>query len=211
LETYAMHRAVAAALLATTLAAPAAARSRGWIDLLPKSGLTGWHLRHTGENGWRNENGQLVNTPPSTDLVSDQTFGDFDLHVEYMFPKGSNSGVYLRGRYEVQIQDDAGRDPEEHINGAIYGLIKPKTNPTRPAGEWQTLDVRLVGNRVTVKLNGVKTIDNQEISGPTGGALDDRVGDPGPVMLQGDHGVVTFRSVRIKPIAARKPRARGGY
>jgi hypothetical protein len=163
--------------------------------------LSGWKLRHPeGKNGWKVVDGVLVNTPPSTDLVTEETFKDFHLHVEYRIPPGSNSGIYLRGRYEIQINDDYGKAVTQHINGAIYGLIPPAENATRPAGEWQTVDATLVGRRVTVILNGKKIIDNQVIEGPTGGALDNREAEPGPIMLQGDHGVVEFRNIGIKPI-----------
>ncbi len=192
-------------LLSTTLAlvatVGASARHGGrWLSLFDGKGLTGWHPRQAGEkNGWMVQNGVLVNTPPSTDLVSDQKFQDFDLHYEYMYPAGSNSGVYLRGRYEIQIQDDFGKAPESHINGAIYGVVTPTSNPTKRAGEWQTVDTRIIGERVTVVLNGKKTIDDAPVH-VTGGALDNQVGAPGPIMLQGDHGKVTFRNIRLRPI-----------
>src|SRR5262249_8002019 len=136
---------------------------------------------------------------PSTDLVSDAKFKDFDLHYEYMYPAGSNSGVYLRGRYEIQIQDDFRKPPESHINGAIYGVVTPSSNPTKRAGSWQTVDTWIVDNRVTVVLNGKKTIDNAAVR-VTGGALDDQESEPGPIMLQGDHGKVSFRNIRLRPI-----------
>jgi hypothetical protein len=189
----------------STHSAEAARRKRGWTYLFDGKSLKGWHLRHErGANGWKVENGLLVNTPPSTDLVSDAKFQDFDLHVEYMFPKGSNSGLYLRGRYEVQIDDAHGAEPNSHRSGGVYGRITPTSNPTKRAGEWQVLDARLIGRRVTVVLNGVRIIDNQEIPGVTGAALDDREDEPGPLMLQGDHGGVTFREIRIKPIRPRR-------
>jgi hypothetical protein len=186
-------------VLAATAGASARRRGRS-INLFNGKDLRGWHLRHEGaRNGWTVENGMLVNTPPSSDLVSDQKFRDFDLHYEYMIPAGSNSGVYLRGRYEIQIDDAHGKPPESHQNGAIYGVITPSTNASKPAGEWQTVDARMAGDRVTVTMNGTKIIDNARLR-LTGGALDDREGEPGPIMLQGDHGKVTFRNIRISPI-----------
>ena len=200
-----MRRGYPCILLATTLALAApggvsARRSGRWISLFNGKDLTGWHLREANaHNGWTAERGTLVNTPPSADLVSDQKFQDFDLHYEYNYPPGSNSGVYLRGRYEIQIQDDYGKAPESHINGAIYGVVTPSSNPTKHAGQWQTVNARIVGNKVTVELNGVKTI-NQAPVRVTGGALDDQESEPGPIMLQGDHGAVTFRNIRLRPI-----------
>ena len=172
----------------------------GWVQLFNGKDLSGWRLRHESErNGWKAENGMLVNTPPSTDLVSDQKYRDFELHYEYMIPPRSNSGVYLRGRYEIQIDDAHGREPESHQNGAIYGVITPSSNASKPAGEWQVVDTKIVGDRATVVLNGTKVIDNAQIR-LTGGALDDKEAEPGAIMLQGDHGKVTFRNLRIRPI-----------
>ena len=191
-----------AAALALAATAGAAARQRDlWIALFNGKDLTGWHLRvPTAHNGWSVDHGLLVNQTPSTDLVSDQKFQDFEIHYEYMYPPGSNSGVYLRGRYEIQIQDDYGKAPESHINGAIYGLVTPRSNPTKPAGQWQTVDARIKGNQATVVLNGVHIINHAPLAHPTGGALDDQVGEPGPIMLQGDHGPITFRNLRVRPI-----------
>jgi hypothetical protein len=177
-----------------------ARHSSRWLSLFDGRDLNGWHLREAdAHNGWKVDHGTLTNTPPSADLVSDQKFQDFDLHYEYKYPAGSNSGVYLRGRYEIQIQDDYGKAPESHINGAIYGVVTPSSNPTKHPGEWQTVNARMVGNRVTVELNGVKTINDAPVR-VTGGALDDHESEPGPIMLQGDHGVVTFRNIRIRPV-----------
>jgi hypothetical protein len=105
--------------------------------------------------------------------------------------------VYLRGRYEVQIQDDAGKALDPLRMGGVYGFIAPSVAAARPAGEWQTLDVELVGRTVTVVLNGLTIIDGQEIPGITGGALDSDEAAPGPIMLQGDHGPIEFRSLTI--------------
>jgi hypothetical protein len=194
------YMAAAAVLALAATAAVSAPSKDGWIELFNGKDLSGWHVRHEGsQNGWKVENGMLVNTPPSTDLVSDQKFRDFELHYEYMIPARSNSGVYLRGRYEIQIDDAHGRQPESHQNGAIYGIITPSTNASKPAGEWQTVDAKIVGDRTTVVLNGTKIIDNAQVR-LTGAALDDKEAEPGAIMLQGDHGKVTFRSVRIRPL-----------
>ncbi len=164
--------------------------------------LTGWHTRSAEHaDCWRVANGVLAVTPPCVDLVTDATFEDFRLHAELKFPPGSNSGVYLRGRYEVQIQDDAGKALDPLRMGAVYGFIAPSVAAARAAGEWQALDVTLVGRRVSVVLNGTTIVDGQEIPGITGGALDSEEGAAGPIMLQGDHGAVEFRNLTLAPRA----------
>ncbi len=160
--------------------------------------LTGWTPRTAEREGcWRVQGEVLTATPPCVDLVTDATFDDFRLHAELRFPAGSNSGIYLRGRYEVQIQDDAGKALDPLRMGGIYGFIAPSVDAARAAGEWQTLDVELVGRRVTVVLNGTTIVDAEVIPGITGGALDSSEGDPGPLMLQGDHGAIEFRNLTI--------------
>ena len=132
-------------------------------------------------------------------MVTKQKFTDFKLHAEFRYPKGSNSGVYLRGRYEVQVEDNYGKDPESHLIGGVYGFLTPSSNPAKKPGEWQTYDITLVGRTVTVLLNGERVIDRQVIPGITGGALDSDEGLPGPIMLQGDHGPVEFRKLTLTP------------
>ncbi len=162
--------------------------------------LTGWKLRFDSTpNMWKVENGVLSNLGPGTDLITEQKFKNFKLHAEMNYPAGSNSGIYLRGRYEVQIEDGYGKEPESHLLGGVYGFLTPSVNAAKPAGEWQTYDITLLGRNVTVELNGQKIIDNQEIPGITGGALESDEGAPGPIMLQGDHGAVSFRNVTITP------------
>ena len=172
-----------------------------WRPATPLSNgrdLSGWTLRSAQHPGcWRVQGGALASTPPCVDLVSDARFRDFRLHAELRFPPGSNSGIYLRGRYEVQIQDDAGKALDPLRMSGVYGFIAPSVDAARTAGEWQTLDVELVGRRVTVVLNGTTIIDDQEIPGITGGALDSEEGAPGPIMLQGDHGPIEFRNLTV--------------
>jgi len=169
------------------------------VDLL-SDGLAGWVLRDsTRPNGWTLESGELVNTPPSADLMTVARFTDFRLALEVNVPPGGNSGVYLRGRHEVQIQDDAGHDPHNRRMGGVYGQITPTSLPARPAGEWQRMEIELVGRRVSVVLNGVTIIDRIEIPGITGGALDSDEAAPGPIMLQGDHTGVRYRSITLWP------------
>jgi hypothetical protein len=119
------------------------------------------------------------------------------LHIEFRYPKGSNSGVYLRGRYEVQIEDNKGMDPLVDRFSAIYGFITPNEMAAKDAGEWQTYDITLVGRTVTVIANGKTVICNQEIPGITGGAIDSKENEPGPILIQGDHGPVEFRNIVI--------------
>ena len=169
------------------------------VELFNGTDLSGWHAKSGGQHGWVVEDGVLVNKKPGEDLVSDRKFMDFKVHAEFRLPKGSNSGLYLRGRYEAQIDDDYGKPANSHGMGGIYGLVTPKSNPSKPAGEWQTYDIVLVGRMVTISLNGEKVVDNEEIAGVTGGALDSNEGSPGPIMIQGDHGTVEFRKVTVTP------------
>lgn len=145
------------------------------------------------------KNGILVNSEAGGNLVTKQKFEDFKLHVEFRYPEGSNSGIYLRGRYEAQIEDNYGLEPESHYIGGIYGFIDPVVNAAKKAGEWQSYDITLTGRMVTVVLNGTEVICNRPIPGITGGALDSHEAEPGPIMLQGDHGPVEFRNITITP------------
>lgn len=162
--------------------------------------LSGWKPRSAEKRGcWAVTDGALTSTPPCVDLVTERSFGDFKLHLEFMYPPRSNSGVYLRGRYEVQIQDDAGRAVDPLRMGGVYGFLRPYADAARKAGEWQTYDITLRGPRVTVVLNGKTIIENEVIPGITGGALDSNEGAPGPLMLQGDHGKIAFRKILLTP------------
>ena len=114
-------------------------------------------------------------------------------------PKGSNSGIYLRGRYEVQVEDGGGPEPRSVDMGGVYGFLVPNENATTGADTWQTFDITLVGRRVTVVLNGKTIIADQTIPGITGGALDSDEGAPGPIFLQGDHGTVSYRNIVLTP------------
>jgi hypothetical protein len=170
------------------------------VELFNGKDLAGWKARHAGvKNGWAVKDGLLVNAAPGNDLLTEKKFTDFRLRAEFRYPKGSNSGVYLRGRYEVQIEDDFGQEPDSEHIGGVYGFLTPSVNAARRPGEWQTLDVTLVGRTVTVLLNGERVIDRQAIPGITGGALDSDEGAPGPILLQGDHGPIDFRKVTLTP------------
>ncbi len=170
------------------------------ITLFNGKSMAGWKLKNPKlQNGWQVVNGVMENRMPSSDIVTERQFTDFKLHIEFNVAPKSNSGVYLRGRYEVQIQDDYGKPAESHFIGGLYGFIDPVVNAAKKAMEWQSYDVTLLGRWVTVILNGRTVIDNKEIPGVTGGALDSREGEPGPLMLQGDHGAISFRNIIITP------------
>lgn len=168
------------------------------ITLFNGKDLSGWKALGN-KNQWVVENGVLKSPESGANLRTEQTFTDFKLHVEFRYPKGSNSGVYLRGRYEVQIEDGKGSEPFIGGLGAVYGFLKPSDVPAKDAGEWQAYDITLIGRRVTVVLNGVTIIENQEIPGITGGALDSKEGEPGPIYFQGDHGAIEYRNIKITP------------
>jgi 3-keto-disaccharide hydrolase len=167
------------------------------ITLFNGTDLTGWHV--LGANQWRVTNGVLRNLEKGGHLVTDRTFGDFKLHIEFRYPKGSNSGVYLRGRHEVQIADSLTADTANDLLGAVYGFLAPTEVAAKMPNEWQSFDVTLVGRMVTVVVNGKTVICNREIPGITGGALDSDEGAPGPLLLQGDHGPVEFRNITMTP------------
>jgi hypothetical protein len=160
-------------------------------------GLTGWRPIG-GTNHWEVADGVLRNRASGANLATERAFEDFRLQLEFRVPDGGNSGVYLRGRYEVQIAGSAPAQPSSGDLGAIYGFLAPTEIPYRPR-EWNTLEVTLIGRLVTVALNGRTIICNSEIPGITGGALDSDEGAPGPILLQGDHGPVEFRNMVVTP------------
>ena len=149
-------------------------------------------------NKFKMVDGILVNPEKGGNLITNQKFDDFKLSVEFRYPEGSNSGIYLRGRYEVQIEDSRGRADDVSIGG-IYGFIAPAVNAAKKPGEWQTYEITLVGRHVTIVHNGIEVISNRPIPGITGGSLDSNEGNPGPIMIQGDHGPVEFRKFVITP------------
>ncbi len=149
-------------------------------------------------NQFKMVDGVMVNSEKGGNLVTNQKFDDFKLSVEFRYPEGSNSGIYLRGRYELQIEDSKGRADDVSIGG-IYGFIAPTVNAAKEPGEWQTYEITLVGRHVTVIHNGVAVIYNRPIPGITGGSLNSNEGEPGPIMVQGDHGPIEFRKFVITP------------
>lgn len=168
------------------------------VRLFNGKDLAGWQALGK-ENQWKVVNGILTSDRSGANLVSEQKFEDFKLHVEFKCPKGSNSGIYLRGRYEVQIMDSKGQQPQKDLLGAIYGFLTPNEMAAKDAGEWQTYDITLEGRIVTVVLNGKTIICRQPIPGITGGALDSNEGEPGPIYIQGDHGPIEYRNITITP------------
>jgi 3-keto-disaccharide hydrolase len=156
--------------------------------------LAGWHV--LGANEWEADNGILRNKKSGGNLVTDAKFTDFKLHVEFRYQKDGNSGIYLRGRYEVQVAD-TGDELAVGSLGAVYGYLEPSDTAAKKPDEWQTFDITLVGRMVTVVLNGTTIIANREIPGPTGAALDSDEGAPGPLLLQGDHTAIEYRNITI--------------
>ncbi len=168
------------------------------IDIFNGRNLTGWKPSSP-NNQWTVVNGILTNPKSGANLISTQLFNDFKVHAEFRYPKGGNSGLYLRGRYEVQIEDSGGLEPNALRLGGLYGFLTANEDAALKPGEWQTYDITLVGRLVTVVLNGKTVISRQEIPGITGGALDSNEGMPGPLMIQGDHTAVEFRKLTITP------------
>ena len=153
----------------------------------------------TSGDNWRVVNRVLTNIKPGANIVTRDKFGDFKLHIEFRYPKQGNSGVYLRGRYEVQVEDNDSLYPAQDHLAAIYGFLAPSHAAPRQPGVWQTYDITLVGRHVTVVLNGKTLLSDQEIPGITGGALDSNEGEPGPLLLQGDHTAVEYRNIVLTP------------
>ncbi len=168
------------------------------ISLFNGEDLNGWTTQFTElPNGWIVREGLLVNQEPGNNLLTERSFMDFKLKAEFRYPEGSNGGIYLRGRYEMQIEDNFGDEPESHKIGGIYGYLTPSINAARRPNEWQTVEVTLVGRVVTIVMNGERIVDRQTIPGMTGGALNNEEDTPGPIMLQGDHGPIEFRKLEI--------------
>lgn len=150
-----------------------------------------------------------------SDILTEEQLGDIELSVEFMVPKGSNSGVYLMGRYEVQVLDSFGK-PDDKLSqgdvGAIYSAAKPSTNAAKAPGEWQTMEIRFQAPRfeadkktlnakfLSVKLNGKEIQKDVEVHKPTGGHISDKEAPTGPLLFQGDHGIVAFRNVKYRPL-----------
>jgi hypothetical protein len=189
----------------TGLPAPALKRAepKAWttpVSLFNGKDLTGWQpIGNPANSHWIVSDGLLVNETKGANLKSDATYTDFKVHFEVNCPEQANSGFYLRGRYEVQLEyETAGTEPPERGMGSVYGRIAPATILPRKPGQWESFDVMLVGRTVTISRDGVLTVDHKEIEGITGGALDANEGDPGPFYIQGDHtGGLKFRNITV--------------
>lgn len=169
------------------------------ISLFNGKDLTGWKASGPGKS-WTVQDGTLVSPGNGPELISEQPLKDFKLHIEFNCGKDSNSGVYLRGRYEVQIETESQAEPPSHHTGGVYGFIAPKPELPRSPDVWQTFDITLIGRKLTVVQNGTTIIDNEEIPGITGGALNSNEAEPGPLYLQGsEKGHVAFRNIVVTP------------
>ena len=179
----------------------AGARERVWgepVTLIAPDSLEGWGPRDPkGKFNWKVAGGVLENLPPTVDIVSRHRFRDFRMQLQYKVAQGANSGIYLRGRYELQILGNRNVHPQGNM--AVYSRLPPARNPMRDFDQWQSIDVTFIGRWVTVVLNGEVVHDNQYLPGVTGGAIDPWEDEPGPIMLQGDHGKILFRNIVITP------------
>jgi Domain of Unknown Function (DUF1080) len=167
------------------------------VVLFDGKDMQAWHAM--GNNQWVVEDGVLRSPHSGSNLVTNEKFNDFKLHIEFRYPKGSNSGVYLRGRYEVQIEDAEGTEPPNDVISAVYGFLPPLEQASKGPGEWQSYDITLLGRVVTIVFNGKTVISRSEIPGITGGALNSHEGEPGPIYLQGDHGPIEYRNIVLTP------------
>ena len=180
------------------------------VTLFNGKDLTGWRLTNEKQtNGFSVVDGILTNNPVQVEgqphisygnLRTDQVFEDFNLKLEVNVPVDGNSGIYLRGMYEIQVSDSYKKELNPHNMGGVYSRICPVVSAEKPAGTWQTFDITLCDRHITVVLNGIKIIDNQPVYGPTGGALTSDVFAPGPIYLQGDHRAVQYRNIVLTPI-----------
>lgn len=193
----------------TGVRAPKLARPRAepdWgdpIELFNGKDLSGWHMSSPGPPVWTVESGKLVSPGNGPELISNAKFQDFKLHVEFNCGVNANSGVYLRGRYEVQIETESQAEPASHHTGGVYGFLAPEPELERQPDVWQSFDITLIGRHVTVVQNGKTVIADREIPGITGGAVDSHEAEPGPIYLQGsEKGHVRFGKIEITPAKA---------
>lgn len=169
------------------------------INLFNGKDLAGWKTS-SDDSQWSVKDGILTNAKAGANLISEQQFEDFKLTAEFRYAEGGNSGIYLRGRYEVQIEDSPkDRHPGSLYFGAVYGFLAPNELVSNGPNEWNTYEITLRGRLITVVANGKTIISQQEIPGITGGALNSKEGEPGPIYLQGDHTGVEFRKITITP------------
>jgi hypothetical protein len=170
------------------------------IKLFDGKDFAGWRFSDPANSHWKIENGDLVNTGHGAEIITLAKFNNFKLHLEFNAAPVSNSGVFLRGRYEVQIETDSVSEPPSHHTGGVYGFLDPIPEQPRLPNQWQTLDITCVGRTVTVVQNGISVIQHKVIPGITGGALDSDEGTPGPIYLQGsEKGRVAFHNIVVTP------------
>lgn len=179
------------------------------VALFNGKDLTGWEpIGNVQNNKWVARDGELVNDNPivegaargpgAANIKTTGKYQDFKLHIEVNCPDHGNSGIYLRGRYEVQVGTEGGKLPD-HEMGAIYSHYPPPADAPLNLGKWTSFDITLVGRHVTVVRDGRVYHNNVEIPGPTGGALDSNEAEPGPFFLQGDHhGVIRYRNITVQ-------------
>lgn len=180
----------------------------GWDWLFNGRNLAGWRKAREPmvDPRWTVEDEALTNLPDARDIASTTDYRDFELSLEYKTVPSGNSGVFLRGRIEIQIFDSHGQPaPSSSDDGAVYGQFAPRVNASLPAGSWNTLWIRLEGDRLTVKLNNQLIHDRVRLTQVCGGALPGGLLDPGPIRLQGDHGKVWFRHVYIRQLSDSSP------
>ncbi|MDD2456467.1 MAG: DUF1080 domain-containing protein [Kiritimatiellae bacterium] len=180
------------------------------VKLIAADSLAGWKVMNDkAPNFWSAAEGTLSNRVQKgpdgknlhgANIRTEAEFEDFNLKTEVRVPKNGNSGIYLRGIYEVQVAETHGKPCDSHNMGALYSRITPSAAAEKPAGEWQTLDITLADRHLTVILNGTVIIDNQPVLGCTGGAMTSDEFRPGPVYLQGDHTDVDYRNMILTPI-----------
>jgi hypothetical protein len=183
-----------------------AADEAGFKPLFNGKDLSGWHLRNDkNPSSWKVADGVLKNDlqkgQHGVDLVTDQKFSNFTVRYEYMVPEGSNSGFYLRGRHEIQILGQKEPKPLKNGDTSIYNFKAPDTYASKQPGEWNTVEATMIGNKITVVVNGQKVHDNVECNVATGSELDRNVNEPGSLFIQGDHGAVSLRNIQIKELA----------
>jgi len=180
------------------------------VKLIASTDLSGWKAMNAkAPNFWSVADGTLGNRVPKgpdnkklhgTNIRTEAEFEDFNLKTEVRVPKNGNSGIYLRGIYEVQVAETFGKPCDSHNMGALYSRITPSSAAEKPADEWQTLDITLANRHLTVILNNTVIIDNQPVLGCTGGAMTSDEFRPGPIYLQGDHTNVDYRNMILTPI-----------
>lgn len=171
------------------------------IALFDGKDVAGWKaLNPAVPLKWTVVDGVLRNEPPTSDILSERNFWNFEAHIEFRIREHSNSGIGLRGRYEIQILDDYGQPPQTHGAAALYSRIAPSVNASRPVGQWQSYDIRLVGRDLTVVFNGKKVLDKVKVEGLTAIATNADEAEPGPFIIQGDHSYVEVKSFVVTPL-----------